>query len=95
MRAPDSSRWFRLRRYNGNNHEHDNLIEGNRICDFHIHTATERYQRRGMREDGYAEATDRFSDYDAAVLCLAEDAALELPTAGYPSQLGLFSGGKE
>jgi len=36
----------------------DNLIEGNRICEFHIHTATERYQRRGMREDGYAEATD-------------------------------------
>ena len=90
------NRWFRCRRYNGKNHEHANLIEGNRcICDFQIHTATERYQRRGMREDGYAEATDRFSDYDVAVRCLAGDAALGLPTAGDPSQLGLFSGGKE
>ena len=95
VRVPDSNRWFRLRRYNGNNHEHDNLIEGNRICGFHIHTATERYQRRGMREDGYAEASERFSDYDVAVQCLAEDAALEPPTAADPSQIGLFSGGKE
>ena len=95
VRAPDSNRWFRLRRYNGNNHEHKNLIERNRICDFHIHTATERYQRRGMREDGYAEPTDRFSDYDSAVRCLAEDTALELATADDPSQLGLFSGGKD
>ena len=95
VRVPNSNRWFRLRRYNGNNHEHKNLIERNRISDFHIHTATERYQRRGMREDGYAEPTDRFSDYDSAVRCLAEDTAVELATADDPSQLGLFSGGKE
>ena len=35
---------FRLRRYNGKNHEHTNRIEGNSFYNFHIHTATERYE---------------------------------------------------
>ena len=82
VRVPGSTRWFRLRRYNGNNHIHFNLLEGNRFRSFHIHTATERYQRRGGREDGYAEPTERFSSFDGAVQCLAEDAALQVP-AGF------------
>ena len=34
----------RLRRYNGKSHEHKNSIEKEIFYDFHIHTATERYQ---------------------------------------------------
>ncbi|MDE0105697.1 MAG: hypothetical protein OXN89_25240 [Bryobacterales bacterium] len=92
VRVPDSTRWFRLRRYNGNNHEHFNLVEGNRFRAFHIHTATERYQRRGGREDGYAEPTERFSSYDEAVRCLAEDAKLEMRPSYDPIQRGVSSG---
>jgi len=35
---------FRLRRYNGRSHEHTNRLEDTTFYDFHIHTATERYQ---------------------------------------------------
>lgn len=41
-----STRRFQLRRHNGNNHEHLNLVEGNCLRAFDIHTATERCQRR-------------------------------------------------
>ena len=54
-----SSQVFRLRRYNGKSHEHTNKIERQTIYDFHIHFATERYQHSGLREDAYAEATNR------------------------------------
>jgi len=53
---------FRLRRYNGKSHKHTNRIEGSKFYEFHIHIATERYQDRGMDEDGFAEPTSRFSD---------------------------------
>jgi hypothetical protein len=35
--VPKSTQLFRLRRYNGKNHEHTNKIEGTRFYDFHIH----------------------------------------------------------
>jgi hypothetical protein len=54
-----SSQVFRLRRYNGKSHEHTNQIEHQRFYDFHIHFATERYQHSGLKEDAYAEVTDR------------------------------------
>jgi hypothetical protein len=54
-----------LRRHNGRSHEHTNQIEASTFYDFHIHMATERYQELGMREDAYAEATDRFGDMTA------------------------------
>lgn len=89
VRGPKSSRWFRLRRYNGNNHAHRNLIEQSRFRDFHIHSATERYQLAGQREDAYAEPTDRFSDYEGAVRCLVHDAGLPSAASEPVDQLGL------
>ena len=74
-----SNRLFRLRRYNGKSHEHTNSIEGDNFYDFHIHTATERYQEIGAREDAYAEVTDRYEDLDGALNCLFSDAGFDVP----------------
>ena len=52
---PDSSKLFRLRRYNGKHGEHTNRIEGTTFYNFHIHQATERYQESGADEDTFAE----------------------------------------
>jgi hypothetical protein len=84
---PGSSQLFRLRRYNGKHGEHTNLIERNTFYDFHIHTATERYQELGMREDSYAEPTDRFGTFDTALRCLFEDCGFDVPP---DPQRGLF-----
>lgn len=83
VRVLQSNRIFRLRRYNGKSHEHTNIIEkqagheNQTFYDFHIHYATERYQRRGNREpreDGYAEVTERYGDPTGALTCLMGDA---------------------
>jgi hypothetical protein len=74
-----SSQVFRLRRYNGKSHEHTNQIERNRFYDFHIHFATERYQHSGLREDAYAEVTNRYGDFQSALDCLFQDCGLVLP----------------
>ena len=85
--VPLSDRVFRLRRYNGWTNPHINRIERNEVDGFHIHFATERYQRRRQKEDGYAKKTCRYNDFDGAVQCLIEDANFkELPQ----SQLHLF-----
>jgi hypothetical protein len=75
----DTNQIFRLRRYNGKSHEHTNTIEYETFYDFHTHTATERYQELGSREDAYAESSKRFSDFHSAVNCMLSDCALELP----------------
>ena len=75
----DTTQLFRLRRYNGKSHEHTNAIESDRFYDFHIHTATARYQDLGIREDAYAEPSKRFSDFHSAVDCMINDCAMELP----------------
>ena len=77
--VPLSSTEFRLRRYNGETHPHPNPIEGNVVNGFHIHYATERYQRRGDDAETYAEETSRFSDLDGALRCLLKDANFEEP----------------
>ncbi len=82
-----SNKIFRLRRYNGK-HYHRNYIEGSFFRDFHIHTATERYQERGMREDAYAEATDRYSDFMGAWDCLVSDANFVVPSG---AQISIFT----
>jgi hypothetical protein len=74
-----SSQVFRLRRYNGKSHEHTNKMERQTIYDFHIHFATERYQHSGLREDAYAEATNRYGDLQGALTCLIQDCGLVLP----------------
>lgn len=71
---------FRLRRYNGKSHEHTNHIERLTFYDYHVHMATERYQRAGMKPDGYAEPTDRYSDLRGALKCLINDANVKLPS---------------
>lgn len=77
--VPGTTQVFRLRRYNGKSHEHTNAIERETFYAFHIHTATERYQDLGMREDSFAEPTDRFSNFEEAVECLFYDANFKAP----------------
>ena len=65
---------FLLRRYNGKSHQHSNKIENQKpFYDFHIHYATERYQKVGLKEEYYAEQTDRYSDIHGALKCLFDD----------------------
>lgn len=68
---------FRLRRYNGKSHEHRNKIEkASPFYDYHIHTATERYQNLGTDEDAYAEPCDRYHNTETALQCLINDCNL-------------------
>jgi len=64
---------FKLKRYNGNLHEHINKIEKQKIKGFHIHKATQRYQERGFREEGYAEVSKRYVDWRTALNSVLND----------------------
>ena len=75
----NTNQFFRLCRYNGKSHEHTNKIEKETFYDFHIHTATERYQELGMREDTYAVPTDRFADLHTALQCMRDDCNFSIP----------------
>ena len=69
--------WFILRRYNGKNHQHSNKLEREpSFYDFHIHTATERYQLEGMNEENFAEVTTRYADLNGAIECLIADCSI-------------------
>lgn len=73
-KVPGSYAIFRLRRYNGNSHQHTNTIEQKTIDGFHVHMATERYQQlRGAKEDHYAEETDRYYHLESAIQCLLSE----------------------
>ena len=78
-RLPKSNQLFRLRRYNGKSHEHTNIIEGGKFYSFHIHQATFRYQESGTNVDGYAEPTDRFSEFNQALSCVLKDCGFQVP----------------
>lgn len=69
---PDVHRVFRLRRYNGK-HQHTNPLEREAFDRIHMHTATERYQELGPREDHYAVPDDRFYTLESAIHCLLSD----------------------
>lgn len=86
VRIPGSKKYFPLCRYNGSNHQHTNKIEGKVITGFHIHTATERYQRK-KNVFGYAQSTTRYSDVNGALQCLLADANFEEPSG---LQISLF-----
>ncbi len=86
VRIPGSKKYFPLCRYNGSNHQHTNKIEGEVITGFHIHTATERYQRK-KNVFGYAQSTTRYSDVNGALQCLLSDANFEEPSG---LQVSLF-----
>lgn len=77
-KAPGFNTVFRLRRYNGK-HVHTNTIESVTLNDFHFHTATERYQRLGAKEDSFAEVTSRHWNLDSAIRCLLEDCGFDRP----------------
>lgn len=79
FRPPKSNQLFRLCRYNGKSHEHTNKLEEQTFYDFHIHRATERYQDAGLREDWYADPTDRYADFNAALGCMLRDCGFDLP----------------
>ncbi len=83
---PKSMTGFRLRRYNGRSHEHTNILESNRFYDFHVHQATERYQQSGLREDSFAEPTDRYQDYNSAISCLIKECGFQFSST-YPTEL--------
>ena len=76
VKVPPPKKFFRLKRYNGN-HEHSNTIEDEMVSGFHIHTATERYQVNSVREEDYAEPTQRYTDVNGALKCLFADANFE------------------
>ena len=82
---PKSNQDFKLRRYNGRHGRHRNPIEKERIEGFHIHYATERYQRRGSKEETYAVQTERYNNYEDALRCLIQDTNFV-----EPPQQGLF-----
>ncbi|MDE0084609.1 MAG: hypothetical protein OXU23_02785 [Candidatus Poribacteria bacterium] len=82
---PEVKDLFRLRRYNGNNHTHTNPIERNVVSGFHIHTTTERYQRKNLQDrririDAYAAPTTRYQDIEGALRCLIKDANFQEPS---------------
>ena len=79
---PNSNQVFRLLRYNGKSHEHTNRKTEPRFYDFHIHKATEEYQRNGLLEDFYAEPTDQYSDLHGALTCLINDCNINYPNDG-------------
>lgn len=84
---PKSSQMLRLRRYNGKSHEHTNLLEGQTFYGYHIHTATERYQELGRKEDSFVVPTDSFADLRGAIQCMLRERGFELPL---DPQLSLF-----
>ena len=71
---PQSNQVFRLRRYNGSSHRHTNRIEKTKFKGFHIHYATERYQNLAAQEDGFAEQTDQYCNFNDAIQCALKDA---------------------
>ena len=89
--VPKTNQVFRLLRCNGKSHEHTNRIEGESFYDFHIHRGTERYQKEGYPEDGYAEITDRYSNFDGALETLIAEGGLVRPST--PQIEMDFSGG--
>lgn len=64
---------FRIKRYNGPSHLHTNGIERNKIKGCHIHVATQRYQERKFKEEGYAIPTKKFTDWKTALKLMLEE----------------------
>lgn len=80
---PSLMRLFKLRRCNGRSHEHRNPLEqGEVFFDFHVHTATERYQIHGYSEEHYAEPTGAYTDLRGAIRHLLETCSFQPPAQG-------------
>lgn len=88
-KVPGLNTVFRLRRYNGKSHVHTNLIEGETVRGFHVHSATERYQQFGSKkEEGFAQETSRYWNLESAIDCLIQECGFLSPIADSP----LFKG---
>jgi len=84
----ETGRLFLLRRYNGLSHEHQNVLDGEApFYAYHIHQATERYQRSGYKEEHYARETERYVDLLGALQCLVQDCGFE-PETGQADLFG-------
>lgn len=82
-RIPGSYLVFRLRRYNGK-HWHSNVLENERFHAFHVHMATERYQRTsGYDEDHYAKPTALHFDLNSAIDSLIEECGFSAKGLNY------------
>jgi hypothetical protein len=79
---------FRLRRYNGKSHHHTNTLEKELFYDFHVHIATERYQRPGFHEDHFAVVTNRYYSLESAVQCLLNDCGFRASMEASPLFMG-------
>lgn len=85
-----------LRRHNGahpsmhtNEYEkRQNLPNAELPICFHRHLATERYQRAGLRIDGYAERTNDYHDIQTAQSAMIRDARFVLPLNSQLPMLG-------
>ncbi|MBL8878808.1 MAG: hypothetical protein JNG88_06765 [Phycisphaerales bacterium] len=88
---------YRLVRFNGRHpSQHTNKWEKARNLpnayfrnQFHVHTATERYQVEGFEIDGYAEVTDRYDSFDSALDAFVRSNGLFVPEPKESSP-GLF-----
>lgn len=89
---------YRLVRYNGkHSSHHTNRWEkangiGNHTFqpEFHIHIATERYQKAGFDIDGYAEETTKYFNFNSALDSFLTDMHFIKPQ---DPQTSLFEGG--
>lgn len=88
-KLPGINTIFNLRRYNGNSHYHTNHLDENlRFRAFHIHTATERYQKNGSKPEHFAAITARYADLDGAILCMLADCGFRQPMEESPLFMG-------
>ena len=87
VKRPRENRWFRLRRYNGLHPplgEHRNRIERQRVRGFHVHTATLRYQQRGLDEDGFAVMNSAYDEVNRALELMLSECGFVKPTQTEP-----------
>jgi len=88
---------YTLTRFNGKHPSgHTNKWERNRQLPnsffrnvFHIHKATERYQRDGLAIDGYAEPTTKYASFETALRAFVSGNGFEID--GSYSGLPLFN----
>jgi len=85
---PNFHRQFRLCRYNGK-HEHTNPIEKHKFDCTHVHSATERYQELGGREDLFAMPDSRYYSLESAIQCFLADCGFRPQFENTPLGSGL------
>lgn len=86
---PSSNVPFRLMRCNGKSHRHRNKLENFRLSrNFHIHKATERYQRANFKEEDYAVETDKYADLNGAVRHMLRECNFINPNGGWIEDFG-------